>query len=413
MEVSAEPIVNDPGLQIGTVITGIKFPTSMAFLAADDILVLEKNQGTVRRIVNGNMLDEPLLDVNVANKAERGMLGIAILKHETKDGDDSKVYVFLYYTETKSKDGEDLVEGGLALGNRLYRYELENNKLINPVLLLDLPAEPGADHQGGVVLIGPDKNVYLVIGDVNHFNEAQNMLDQKAPDGSSGILRITQDGKLVEDENNLGNAHPLNKYYAYGIRNSFGMDFDPVTGKLWDTENGINCCDEINLVEPRFNSGWAQVQGIWELNQSERTDRVRVFDQVSDIQKLVDFDGKGKYSSPEFIWNFSVGPSALRFLDSDKLGKQYRNDIFVGDVNNGNIYHFDLTKDRMGLALDNLFEDKIADKIEELDDIVFAKGLGRITDIEAGPDGKLYVLSHSWNDDPLLRMGSIFKISKK
>jgi glucose/arabinose dehydrogenase len=239
------------------------------------------------------------------------------------------------------------------------------------------------------------------------------MLDQKAPDGSSGILRITQDGKLVQDENNLGNAPPLNKYYAYGIRNSFGMDFDPVTGKLWDTENGINCCDEINLVEPRFNSGWAQVQGIWELNQSERTDRVRVFDQVSDIQKLVDFDGKGKYSSPEFIWNFSVGPSALRFLDSDKLGKQYRNDIFVGDVNNGNIYHFDLTKDRMGLALDNIFQDKIADKIEELDYIVFAKGLGRITDIEVGPDGNLYVLSHSWNDDPLLRMGSIFKISKK
>ena len=119
------------------------------------------------------MLNEPLLDVNVANKAERGMLGIAILKHETKDGDDPKVSVFLYYTETKSKDGEDLEEGGLALGNRLYRYELENNTLVNPMVLLDLPAEPGADHQGGVVLIGPDKNVYLVIGDVNHFNEVK------------------------------------------------------------------------------------------------------------------------------------------------------------------------------------------------------------------------------------------------
>jgi glucose/arabinose dehydrogenase len=413
IEVSAEPVVNDPSLQVEPVITGMKFPTSMAFLAPDDILVLEKNQGTVRRIVNGNMLDEPLLDVNVANKAERGMLGIAISKHGTKEGNDSKVYVFLYYTETKSKDGEDLEEGGLALGNRLYRYELENNKLINPVLLLDLPAEPGSDHQGGVVLIGPDINVYLAIGDVNHFNKAQNMLDQKAPDGSSGILRITQDGKLVQDENNLGNVDPLNKYYAYGIRNSFGMDFDPVTGNLWDTENGINCCDEINLVEPGFNSGWAQVQGIWELNQSERTDRVRVFDQVSDREKLVDFDGKGKYSSPEFVWNFSVGPSALRFLDSDKLGQQYMNDVFVGDVNNGNIYHFDLTKDRTELALNNQLQDKIADKIEELDDIVFAKALGRITDIEVGPDGNLYILSHSWNDDPLLRMGSIFKVSKK
>ena len=143
IEVFAEPFVSDPSLQVAPVITGIKFPTSMSFLGPDDILGLEKNQGTVRRIVNGNMMNEPLLDVNVANKAERGMLGIAISKHETKDGDKPKVYVFLYYTETKSKDGEDLEEGGIVLGNRLYRYELENNKLVNPKLLLDLPAEPG------------------------------------------------------------------------------------------------------------------------------------------------------------------------------------------------------------------------------------------------------------------------------
>jgi aldose sugar dehydrogenase len=413
IEVSAEPVVSDPSLQVEPVITGIKFPTSMAFLGHDDILVLEKNEGTVRRIVNGNMLAEPLLDVSVANKAERGMLGIAVTKHESKGGEGPKVYVFLYYTETKSKDGEDLEEGGVVLGNRLYRYELENNKLINPKLLLDLPAEPGSDHQGGVVLIGPDKNVYFVIGDVNHFNQAQNMVDGKAPDGSSGILRITQDGKVIQHDHKLGNVDPLNKYYAYGIRNSFGMDFDPVTGNLWDTENGIDCCDEINLVKQGFNSGWAQVQGIWELNQSDRMDRVGVFDQASEKQKLVDFDGKGRYSSPEFIWNFPVGPSALKFLDSDKLGKQYRNDMFVADVNNQYIYHLDLTKDRTQLSLNDSLKDKMADKVEELDDILFAYDLDRITDIEVGPDGNLYIVSHSWNDDQYLINGSIFKISKR
>jgi hypothetical protein len=85
----------------------------MAFLGPDDILVLEKNNWSVRRIVNGNMLEEPLLDVNVANKGERGMLGIAISKKESNDVDESKVYVFLYYTETRSKDGEDLEEVSL------------------------------------------------------------------------------------------------------------------------------------------------------------------------------------------------------------------------------------------------------------------------------------------------------------
>ena len=86
--------------------------------------------------------------------------------------------------------------------------------------------------------------------------------------------------------------------------------------------------------------------------------------------------------------------------------------MFVGDVNNGYIYRFDLTRDRTGLSLNNLLQDKIADKIEELDNIVFAKGLGRITDIEVGPDGNMYILSHSWNYDPYLRNGTIFKVSK-
>ena len=73
----------------------------------------------------------------------------------------------------------------------------------------------------------------------------------------------------------IGDEDPLNKYYAYGIRNSFGIDFDPVTGKLWDTENGPGYGDEINLVEPGFNSGWSKVQGIreYQLEAEEKLGR--------------------------------------------------------------------------------------------------------------------------------------------
>ena len=65
----------------------------------------------------------------------------------------------------------------------------------------------------------------------------------------------------------LGDKYPLDIYYAYGIRNSFGIDFDPVTGKLWDTENGPQFGDEINMVEPGFNSGSDRVYGIWEADE--------------------------------------------------------------------------------------------------------------------------------------------------
>ena len=67
------------------------------------------------------------------------------------------------------------------------------------------------------------------------------------------------DGKPVNNQGILGDISPLNLYYAYGIRNSFGIDFDPVTGNLWDTENGPAYADEINIVKPGFNSGYTPV----------------------------------------------------------------------------------------------------------------------------------------------------------
>ena len=191
------------------------------------------------------------------------------------------------------------------------------------------------------------------------------------------------------------------------------MDFDPVTGNLWDTENGLDCCDEINLVEPGFNSGWAKVQGIVELNQSDRLDKIGIFNETSEKENLVNFDGKGNYSSPEFSWNYTVGPSAIKFLNSDKLGVEYKNDIFVGDVNRQNLYHFELTENRTELLLDNKIINKTAESLEDPEDIVFATGIGRVTDIDIGPDGNLYVLSHTWDkDNQSLQNGSIFKISK-
>jgi aldose sugar dehydrogenase len=145
------------------------------------------------------------------------------------------------------------LEGIQPIGNRLYRYELINNQLVNPKLLLNLPATPGPFHNGGVVKIGPDGNVYVVIGDVfGHRTKAQNYANGSEHDGTGGILRITQDGEQV-GQGILGNKAPLSFYYGYGIRNSFGIDFDPLTGKLWDTENGPNYGDEINL---QFSRAW-------------------------------------------------------------------------------------------------------------------------------------------------------------
>jgi glucose/arabinose dehydrogenase len=396
METCIQPTVNDQNLKVELVTTDLNAPTNMVFLGNNDLLVLERYTGKVKRIINDTVQAEPLLDVNVANGPERGLLGITVSKQESKGGKDT-IFVFLYYTETKSKDGEDLQGEGL-LGNRLYRFELVDNKLINPKLLIDLPVTPGPNHNGGSVAIGPDNNVYLSIGDLDNVTDrprpntkTQNVKDGEEPNGSGGILRITQNGEVV-DKGILGNSYPLNLYYGYGLRNSFGITFDPITGKLWDTENGPNYGDEINLVEPGFNGGWKKVQGIW---QPLRENNGNIGKELDDHpQDLENFNGKGKYSDPEFIWKDRYGPTGLKFLDSSKLGKKYENDLFVGDVHKGNVYHFELNKDRTGFSLAGPLSDRIANNTEELKEIIFAQGFGVITDIEIGDDGYLYILSY-------------------
>ena len=348
----------------------------MAFLGQDDILVLENGngKGILRRITNSSLLAEPLLSVDFTQSLQSFMYGIAIAKHN------NPVYIFLYFTEW---------ETGKEPGNRLYRYEWINNTLTRPQLLLYVPATPGygVRHPGGDIEIGPDNNIYLVTGDDNglHHTLAQNENGSSdiPVDGTSGVIRITQDGHPVAQNGILGDTYPLILYYAYGIRNSFGLDFDPLTGNLWDTENGPNYGDEINLIEPGFNSGSNKIHG---------------FSSISDpmyVDELIDFGGKGKYSEPEFEWQQTVGPTAIKFLDSDALGRDYQNDIFVGDIHHGRVYHFDLDEDRKELDLDGSLDDKIAEEESEqqLENVTFAETEGGISDLEVGPDGYLYIVA--------------------
>jgi glucose/arabinose dehydrogenase len=123
-------------------------------------------------------------------------------------------------------------------------------------------------------------------------------------------------------------------------------------------------------------------------------------------QNLVNFARKGNYSDPEFVWTDTVGPTAIKFLQSDKLGKQYENDAFVSDITQGNIYRFDLSNNRTGLKVEGLLADRIANNATENNSIIFGEGFGGISDLEVGPyDGYLYVVS--------LGHGAIYRVVPK
>jgi aldose sugar dehydrogenase len=425
---SAENItLYDPKLKIELVTSALDFPTTMAFLGSNDFLILEKNTGNVKRFVNGTLLEKPLLHISSSIKDERGLLGIAISEKNKNNyyknalvgqNKDVSHNVFLYYIECK-----DVVKN-IGCENRIYRYDLDNknNVLINPKFLVGVPSFPDPSHIGGIMDIGPDENLYVTVGNFQNTiptkiykTKTQNYEDGKPVDGRAGILRLTQDGYPVLNANGtgiIGNKFPLNAYYAYGIRNSFGIDFDPVTGKLWDTENGPQFGDEINVVEPGFNSGSDRVYGIWEANEfgdrlkNKNGESVTVGNNPPD---LVNFGGKGHYNPPEFIWVKTIAPTALLFLDSDKLGSGYQNDIFVGSADGGRIFNFDLNDKRDGLVLKGNLTDKIADNKTEFADILFAEGFSIITDMKQGPDGYPYIVS-GLKQSKTAKFGAVFRI---
>ncbi|MBM3894895.1 MAG: hypothetical protein FJ359_00455 [Thaumarchaeota archaeon] len=321
----------------------------MAFVG-NDILVLQKHDGKVRLIRDGH-IDKAVLDVSVTNIGEQGMLGIATV--------DSTVY--LYFTESTS-------DGGEPIAKRVYKYEWNGNELVNPVLLRDLP-QTRPYHNGGAMVTGLDDSVYLILGDAGRYGKLQNHKTGE-PDDTSVIMRIDKE----------------KPYYAMGIRNSFGLAVDPVTGNLWDTENGDDDFDEINLVMPYFNSGWEVIMG--PATQDE-------------FSLLPGYEGY-VYSDPEFSWQKPVAPTAITFVNSEPLAK-FQNSVFVGDCIYGNLYKFALNSDRTEFVFTNPeLQDKVVNMDESLDDIIFGTDFGCITDLEVGPDELLYIVS--------LSEGTIFRM---
>ena len=376
--------VKDPGLQVQELAAGLSLPTTMQFIGPDDFLVLQKGDGRVRRVLGGLLQPGEVLDVAVDNASERGLLGITVHPEFP-----AMPFVYLYFTE--SSTGVDTSGSPPPLGNRVYRFTWDGSTLIDRLLILDLPVTPGPNHNAGIITFGPDGKLYVVIGDLNRNGQLQNVPGGPLPDDTGVILRLNDDGTIPGDNPFVAQGGNLAKYYGYGIRNSFGMAFDPVTNKLWMTENGPSNFDEINLVEPGFNSGWNRIMG----------------PDARDPQGINDlFLVSGShYADPKFSWLNVVAPTGIVFLSSSALGQQYHNDIFVGDFNTGSLYRFKPNATRDGFDFQNPdLADLVADNQAELQELIFGTGFGGITDLKVGPDGLLYILS--------LATGKIFVISR-
>ena len=365
------PQITDYNMKIEVVGTGINDLTTFAFVG-NDILYLEKTNGDVRLIRDGKIEKEQILHFDVYKTAESGLLGIT-----TKDE-----FVYLYVSEPLDDEGK------IPKENNIYRFLWNGEELIEKKLVNSLPSR-NCCHQGGYMVTSQDGEVFATIGDLENVRKGtpgklQNMANGEIDD-TGIILRVGYDENEISP---MKSDDPLSHYYAIGIRNSFGLAFDPITGNLWDTENGQFCCDEINLVPPKFNSGWALAQGF--VND----------ETIESIPEIGEF----RYSNPEFTWQQVNAPTALAFA-GHQWGEKYENSLFVADYLFGTIYKFELNDARDGFLFNEpSLQDLILNEGDNYNEIVFGTGFGRISDMKFGPDGSLYVASFFHN-------GALYKIS--
>lgn len=492
LDARAQTLVN-PNLNVSTVASGLSQPIAMVFIGPDDILVTEKATGQVKRVTNG-VVTGVVLDLAVNSSSERGLLGIALHPRFPRTA-----YVYLYNTESTTGADSNVLANVPLLGNRVDRFIWDGSTLAfdrniirlrafqndrNNVADPTLPVLRG-NHNGGVLRFGPDKKLYIIIGDNGRRGYTQNNLAGPVPDDDFGgpapgdahltgvILRLEDDGSTPRDNPfyRQGKRHGhgdwdhkddeaddegdkddddddvvdpfsdevrrnLQRIFAYGVRNSFGMTFDPRRGDLWTTENGGRSFDEVNRVTPGFNGGWVQLMGPLSRVQEFKAIEVSVgfgangpaglqqmrflptsiADTPEEAKDRLFHLRRSRLRDPEFSWKQVVPPAGLGFIDGKGLGKEYDGDLIVGSAvarltNAGHLYRFRLNHPRTGLVFaDPALKDKVADNVA-LDDfvteggeILFGRDFGIVTHIETGADGALYLVSPS--------AGSIRRIAK-
>jgi aldose sugar dehydrogenase len=374
-EVSDSGLVVQPYLNL----TGLSRPTGLRFSGPGEGFLIEKETGQVKHFGAGNL--STVLDLNVQFDSERGLLGIALDPQFQSSG-----FVYLYYSATQVNT--DSSSSSNWAGNRLVRYQWNGSALVDTGVsrTLSVPAggqAQGPNHDGGPLTFGPDGKLYGVTGDLNRDRaEQNNQSNANTTSGVGGIYRLNSDLSVPSGSAANPFSGSFSQWYAYGVRNSFGLAFDPRTGRLWDTENGPSSYDEINLVEPGFNSGWNKIMG-----PDSRSPQNAPGD-------LVVLPGSA-YSDPEFSFRDPVAVTSLAFLAGSAWGSAYENGLIVGDNNTGRLYLLQLNQARDGFVLSGVLGDKVADGDAQESLLAFGSGFGVVTDLQIGPDHALYVLSLS------------------
>jgi glucose/arabinose dehydrogenase len=323
------PAIAGTGVKAVRVASGLASPVGFTFTPAGRLVYLERHTGWLRfRSLQTGFDRRVHRIVNVNSDGERGALGVAM--HPDWP---SQAFVYVFVTRNTAE----------GLRNQILRIKVENDRGVGVRRLLSVAAGPASNHNGGRILFGPDKKLYVVIGDNADASNSQD----RSRNLRGKILRLNPDGTVPA-------TNPFHtRIWAYGIRNSIGFAFDPQNRRLWEQDNGPSCNDEVNRIVKGGNHGWGPNESCPNTNNSGPTPRIL----------------------PRYTFAGTVGLTGLVFCDACGLGPAFAGDLLVGAVNDGRIRRFDLSATRAGFDAGPLL---VLDRP------------GPVLSMEVGPNGRIF-----------------------
>ncbi|MGI8587934.1 MAG: PQQ-dependent sugar dehydrogenase [Chloroflexia bacterium] len=330
-----------PGASIQTVLTGMVNPIALAFDPQGRLFYTEKTTGRVRLFENGSLQAAPVITFSVDSSGERGLLGITVDPAFT-----TTHYIYVYTTCAPA--------GGLcgATENQVVRFTENNGVGSNPIAIFHSPVDAATNHNGGNIHFGPDAKLYISIGDGGDTPQYSQDVTQK----NGKMHRINSDGSIPADNPVFTVTGALPSLYARGLRNSFDFAFDTlVPGRIFASENGPSCDDEMNRIVGGYDYGWRQNYPCDDPNPSPQ------------------------YNTILPLWFIPNGPCCEAPTGITVYGgnsvPQWTNGIFMATYNTGLMRHFYLDSSRTFVTATNVVQ-----------------GVTVNTDIETGPDGALWYI---------------------
>jgi glucose/arabinose dehydrogenase len=340
-----------------TVMKGLSHPWSLAFLPNGDILVTERNAGRLRIVRNGVLDPKPISGVPVVYTV--GLAGLMEVVLHPRFAENR--FVYLSYIK--------------GLGEKRHTPALVRGRLEGMVLVdvkeLFVADTPGTGPAAGAAMtFGPDGHLYMVVGGAN------DAIAQRTDTHQGKLLRFRDDGSVPPDNPFVGKADVKPEIWSFGHRNMVGLTVHPDTGEIWESENGPQGGDEINIIKKGANYGWPLVS----------------YGREYAGPRVSEGTFKEGMESPWIVWIPSIAASGLTFYTGDRFPNWKRN-LFVGGMQFGRI-----------AATGQLHRIVFNANWEEVRrESLFLELRQRIRNVRQGPDGLLYVLTDE-DDGALLKI---------